>query len=55
MALKRGTGSLLRKLHIFPVRREDYESITGWQAYSVQFFATRWIEDMPVADKLIEI
>ena len=42
-------------LHDSPARREDYESVTGSQTYPLPFCATRWVEDKPVADRLIEI
>ena len=38
-----------------PVRREDYEAITSSNAYPLHLCATRWLEDIPVAERAIKI
>ena len=51
--------SLLRSLwYLFvdaPARREDYETITESKVYPLHFCATRWLEDVPVAERAIQI
>lgn len=51
--------SVLRSLwYVFenaPARREDYETITGSTVYPLRFCATRWLEDIPVAERAIQI
>ena len=44
-------------LHYSPARRDDYISINQGLSpkYPLSFCATRWIEDKPVADRLIEL
>ena len=44
-------------LHNSPARRDDYISINQGLSpkYPLSFCATRWIEDKPVADRLIEL
>ena len=42
-------------LHRSPVRREDYESVTGSRKYPLFFCATRWVENKMVTDRLLEI
>lgn len=38
-----------------PARRADYTSITKSDVFPLQFCATRWIEDVPVAQRAVEI
>ena len=38
-----------------PARREDYETITKSTVYPLLFCATRWLEDVPVAERAIQI
>ena len=38
-----------------PARREDYETITKSTVYPLHFCATRWLEDVPVAERAIQI
>lgn len=51
--------NLLRSLwYLFsdsPARRADYTSTTGSGQFPLQFCSTRWIEDVPVAERAIEI
>jgi len=51
--------SLLRSLwYIFsdsPAKREDYQSITGSNVWPLRFCGTRWLEDIPVAERAILI
>ena len=42
-------------LHDSPARHDDYHSITGASTYPLQFCDTLWVEDMKVAEKLIEL
>ena len=42
-------------LHNSPARRDDYDSVTASSKYPLPFCATRWIEDKPVADRLLEV
>ena len=36
-------------------RREDYFNIPGSTTYDLPFCNTRWIEDKPVAERLIDV
>ena len=51
--------SLLRSLwYVFensPARREDYETISGCVMFPLRFCSTRCLEDIPVAERAIEI
>ena len=51
--------SLLRSVwYLFvdaPARREDYETITKSTVYPLHFCATCWLEDVPVAERAIQI
>ena len=38
-----------------PARRDDYESVTRSLKFPLLFCAVRWIEDVAVADRLIEV
>ena len=40
-------------LHDTPARRSDYSSVTGSDVFPLFFCALRWVEDKPVADRLI--
>ena len=51
-AILEGVSTILRDT---PTRREDYISIIGEERFSLFFCATRWVEDVVVADQLIEI
>ena len=42
-------------LHDSPARRADYITITKSNKFPLAFCSTRWIEDRPVADRLLEI
>ena len=42
-------------LHDSPARRADYIIITKSNKFPLAFCSTRWIEDRPVADRLLEI
>ena len=42
-------------LHDSPARRNDYENVTKSSKFSLLFCAARWIEDVAVADRLIEV
>ena len=44
-----------RILAATPARREDYFNITGSTTYPLPFCSTRWIEDKPVAERLIDV
>ena len=50
---------LLRSLYYLfsdsPARRKDYSAITGSQVFPLQFCSTHWIEDVPVAEQVVEI
>ena len=39
----------------FPARRDDYESVTKSSTFLLLFCAVIWIEDVTVADRLIEV
>ena len=39
----------------FPARRDDYESVTKYSTFLLLFYTVRWIEDVVVADRLIEV
>ena len=41
--------------HDSPVRREDYENVTGSTTYPLAFCSTRWVESMKVANRVISI
>lgn len=51
--------SLLRSLwYLFadsPARREDYTAITDSKQFPLRFCSTRWVEDVPVAERAIDI
>ena len=51
--------SLLRSMwYLFvdaPARHEDYETITKSTVYPLHFCATRWLENVPVAERAIQI
>ena len=51
--------SLLRSLwYLFansPARQEDYTAITDSKEFPLQFCSTRWVEDVPVAERAIDI
>ena len=47
--------SSFRILHDSPARRDDYESVTKSSKFPLLFCAVRWIEDMAVAERLIEV
>ena len=38
-----------------PARWDDYESVTKSSKFPLLFFAVRWIEDLAVADRPIEL
>lgn len=38
-----------------PARRSDYTAITQSDVFPMQFCSTRWIEDVPVAKRAVEI
>jgi hypothetical protein len=38
-----------------PARRADYSTITGSQVFPLQFCGTRWVEDLSVAQRAVEI
>jgi hypothetical protein len=42
-------------LHDSPARREDFTDVTGSSSMPLKFCATRWIEDVPVAERAIQI
>ena len=42
-------------LHDSPARRDDYESLTKCSKFMLLYCAVRWIEDVAVADRLIEV
>ena len=45
----------LNILHDSPARRDDYESVTKSSKLPHLFYAVRWIEDVAVADRHIEV
>ena len=53
--LKEIRKGCFRTLYDTPARRDDYISVTGSEMFPLFFCATRWVEDKPVADRLIEI
>ena len=53
--LKEIMKGCFRTLHGNPARRVDYTSVSGSEMFPLFFCATRWVEDKPVADQLIEI
>ena len=42
-------------LHDSPARWDDYENVTKSSKFPLLFCAVRWIEDVAVADRLIEV
>ena len=47
-------GSLYYLFSDSPARRKDYSRITGSQVFPLQFWSTLWIEDVPVAERIVE-
>ena len=49
--------SLLRSLYYMfsdsPARREEYETLTGSSIWPLSFCGTRWLEDVPVAERAL--
>lgn len=54
-----GVAKLLRAIwylfHDSPARRDDFQSITKSNVFGLQFCSTRWVEDVPVAERAIAI
>ena len=54
-----GLAKLLRALwylfHDSPARRDDFQSITKSNVFMLQFCSTRWVEDVIVAERAVEI
>ncbi|XP_041376341.1 uncharacterized protein LOC121388878 [Gigantopelta aegis] len=52
-------AGLLRAMHTLfkdtPASREDYEEINGCKLYPLKHCATRWVEDVPVANRAMEV
>nr|XP_043905538.1 uncharacterized protein LOC122784359 [Solea senegalensis] len=50
---------LLRALHFLfhnvPARREDYTNITGSSCFPLSFCGHRWVENVPVAERFLEV
>ena len=50
---------LLRALHFLfhnvPARREDYTNITGSSCFPLSFCGHRWVENVPVAERVLEV
>ena len=50
---------LLRPLYYLfsdsPARRKDYSRITGSKVFPLQFCSKLWIEDVSVAERVVEI
>lgn len=50
---------LLRALHFVfhnvPARREDYTTVTGSSSFPLAFCGHRWVENVPVAERAIEV
>ncbi|XP_063766097.1 uncharacterized protein LOC134882380 [Eleginops maclovinus] len=50
---------LLRALHYLfhnvPARREDYTNITGSSCFPLSFCGHRWVENVPVAERVLEV
>lgn len=50
---------LLRALHFLfhnvPARREDYTNITGSTCFPLSFCGHRWVENVPVAERVLEV
>lgn len=36
-----------------PARREEYETLTGSSTWPLSFWGTRWLEDVPVAERAL--
>lgn len=53
--LKRILKSIYTLLHDTPARRADYISITECDEFPFAFCATRWVEDMKVANRAVEL
>lgn len=53
------TGQKLRAawqlFHDTPARREDYTRLTNSTTFPLKFCAHRWVEDLPVAERAVEI
>lgn len=58
-ASKWDTPSLLRSVHSLfnetPARREDYTQVTGSSVFGRNFCNTRWLENVPVAERVLEM
>lgn len=48
-------SSLFYLFHHAPARREDYTKSTGSDIFPLKFCAHRWIENVPVAERALEI
>lgn len=50
---------LLRTLHFVfhyvPARREDYTTVTGSSSFPLAFCGHRWVENVPVAERAIQV
>ena len=50
---------ILRAMHILfhtvPARREDYTNVTGASSFPLPFCGHRWVENVPVAERAIEV
>ncbi|XP_066936367.1 uncharacterized protein [Clytia hemisphaerica] len=53
--LKKILKGSFQLFHDSPARREDYIKKTECKKFPSSFCATRWIEDRPVADRLVEL
>ena len=42
-------------LHDSPARREDFQVVTKSNVYPLYFFATRWVENKCVADRMVKV
>ena len=47
--------SLWQVFHVVPARREDFIQITGSDVFPLQFCQHRWVEDIKVADRALQI
>ena len=44
-----------QQLHNSPARREDYESVSGSTKHLLYYCAARWVENKPVAERMIVV
>lgn len=54
-AVKAGFRAMHFLFHNIPVRREDFTSLTGSSCFPLPFCGHRWIENVPVPERAVEV